>query len=291
MNFENSKTRGVFGSGRWFPADGQQLKSMVQRFIDDAAVPALDGKVVAGIAPHAGYVFSGPIAGHTFRAFRDSAEKVRPPETVVILGFSHSAGFSGTALMDGDAIDTPVGRVELDEEAGRLLQNSASSVHFDYSPHRGEHSAENEIPFAQVALPEASLVIGLVGDHEEQTVEELTQALEELSKKKEIAVVASSDMLHNPDHELVSETDRRTLDKIEAMDVAGLRSEWSYSNQILCGLSPVRAAMKWAGLRGVSKGTVLQYRNSGDDYPESRGSWVVGYGSVVFASAGGGGEA
>ncbi len=283
MNYADRTTREVYGAGRWFPADGSALKAMVQQFIDDAAAPMLAGKVVAGIAPHAGYVFSGPVAGHTFRAFRDSAEKWGAPETVVILGFSHRGGFKGTALMDGDAIQTPVGRVGLDVKAGELLQDSYSSICFDYAPHRGEHSAENEIPFAQIALPDASLVVGLVGDHEEQTVEELAQALEELSNKKEIVVVASSDMLHDPDYKLVSETDRSTLDKIEAMDIAGLRSEWSYSNQILCGLSPVSAAIKWAGLQGVSKGAVLQYRNSGDDYPESRGSWVVGYGSVVFA--------
>ncbi len=285
MNFENRKIREVFGAGRWYPADGHRLRSMVKSFIDGALVPGSGGKVTAGIAPHAGYVFSGPIAGHTFRAFRDSARRWAPPETLVILGFSHGGGFSGTALMDGDAIETPAGTVKLDTEAGRLLQNSASSVYFDYSPHRGEHSAENEIPFAQVALPESNLVVGLIGDHEEQTVEELVQALEQLSLKKEIAVVASSDMLHSPDYELVSATDRRTLDKIAAMDEAGLRREWSYSNQILCGLSPVRAAMKWAGLQNVSTGRILQYRNSGDDYPESRGNWVVGYGSVVFAAS------
>ncbi len=284
MNFENRKTREVFGSGRWFPADGHQLRSMVKGFIDDVAAPETGGKVIAGIAPHAGYVFSGPVAGHTFRAFRDSAEKWGAPETVVILGFSHRGGFKGTALMDGDAIQTPVGRVGLDVKAGELLQDSYSSIRFDYAPHRGEHSAENEIPFAQVALPESNLVVGLIGDHEEQTVDELVQALEQLSLKKEIAVIASSDMLHSPDYELVSKTDRRTLDKIAAMNEAGLRREWSYSNQILCGLSPVRAAMKWAGLQNVSTGRILQYRNSGDDYPESRGNWVVGYGSVVFAS-------
>jgi hypothetical protein len=203
----------------------------------------------------------------------------------VILGFSHGGGFSGTALLDGQAIQTPLGRAPLDLAASSLLAEGAGTVRFDYGPHRGEHSAENQIPFAQVALPDTALVVGLIGDHEPETVNQLTDALQQLASRKRIAVVASSDMLHHPDYELVSATDSKTLRMIEKMDVDSLRREWSYKNQILCGLSPVSAGIEWARASGASQGKVLRYRNSGDDYPESRGSWVVGYCSVIFSES------
>ncbi len=275
--------RQAFGAGRWFPGDGRELKSMVDGYIEDAQINNVQGRIVGAIAPHAGYVYSGKMAGYTFRAIKDNAAKWGRPEVVVVLGFSHRGGFQGVALMDGDAIKTPLGEALLDKEAGEILAAGSPRIYFDYRPHVGEHSAENEIPFVQRVLPETKLIIGLIGDHDPRTLDDLVKALDTLSKKKKVLVIASSDMLHDPDYDLVTRTDRGTLDKMRAMDHAGIRKGWDYSRQILCGIGPVVAVMRFAELKGCRQGTVLQYRNSGDDFPKSRGRWVVGYGSVVFA--------
>ena len=271
------------GSGRWFSGNPERLRAEVAGYIDDAEPPAVEGRIVAGIAPHAGYMYSGKIAGYTFRAMRDNAAAGRAPETVVILGFSHSRGFRGVAILEGGAFATPLGEARLDVAAARILSEAGPALRFNDLPHRGEHSAENEVPFVQHALPEAGIVLALAGDHEPRTVNGLVKALGDLAERKDTVVVASTDMLHDADHDLVTRTDSDTLEKVAAMQHAEFEKTRDYSNQIFCGIVPVLAAMRFAESRGCKEGTVLHYRNSGDDFPESRGSWVVGYGSAVFA--------
>ena len=276
-------TRQAHGSGRWFPGNRPELKEMVEAYMENAQPGPVEGRIVGAIAPHAGYVYSGKVAGFTFRAIKDNAQKVGQPETVVVLGLSHRGGFQGVALMDGDAIETPLGRTTLDGEAGEILAAESSRIFFNYGPHQGEHSAENEIPFVQAALPGVKMVVALMGDHDPKTLDELVAALNVLSKKKRILVVASTDMLHDPSYDRVRETDGKTLEKLRTMDTEGLQKAWGYDEQIFCGIEPVLAVMKFALAQGCKKGSVLHYRNSGDDFPEGRGSWVVGYGSAVFA--------
>ncbi len=274
--------RKAVGAGRWYPDDKAELESMVSNFIAKASMQKIDGRIVGAIAPHAGFIYSGPVAGCTFRAIKDNAKGDNRPETVVILGFGHQETFQGVALMDGDAIETPLGEAELDKEAGEILTNSSSRIIFNYRLFGSEHSAENEIPFVQMALPETKIVVALMGDHDPAIVKELVTALNELAKKKRILVVGSTDMLHDPDYELVTKTDKVTLDRVAAMDHAGIMKSWGYSKQVFCGIGPVETVMQFSESQGCKKGTVLKYRNTGDDYPESRGNWVVGYGAVVF---------
>jgi len=276
-------THKAHGSGRWFPGDSQELGQMVKFYMENAKPESVEGRIVAAIAPHAGFIYSGKVAGFTFKAIKDNAQIVGPPETVVVLGFSHRGGFPGVALMDGDGIETPLGKVALDKDAGEILAAQSPKIFFNYGPHREEHSAENEIPFVQAALPNSKLVVALMGDHDSQTLGALVKALGVLSGKRRILVLASTDMLHDPSYDLVSQTDAKTLEKLSAMDSDGLQQEWGYDKQIFCGIGPVVAAMEFAKKQGVKKGSVLYYRNSGDDFPESRGRWVVGYGSAVFA--------
>lgn len=283
----NNKAKRVIrkasGAGRWFPASQNELRSMVKGFIEDAQIDAPQGRIVAALAPHAGYIYSGKVAGYTFRAIRDNAAAGSAPDTVVILGLSHRQGFSGVALMDGDAIETPLGETALDRDAADYMAAQSPTIFADYSPHAREHSAENEIPFVQTALPNARLVVGLIGDHDETTVNDLVSALGKLAKKKHILIVASTDLLHDPDYQLVTRTDKATLAGITALDDKGILKAWQPSRQICCGISPVVAAMRFAASQGCREGQLLYYRNSGDDFPESRGQWVVGYGAVVFA--------
>ena len=279
---ERKIVRKAKGSGRWFPGNRKQLESMVAGYMQDVDIPNISSRIVAGIAPHAGFTYSGKVAGHTFRAIKDSADAGKGPDTVVVLGFSHRGGFPGVALMDGNAFETPLGEVQLDKEAGETLAAYSSRLYFNYAPHIGEHSAENEIPFIQTALPGVKLVIGLVGDHDPQTLTDLVDAMKELATKKQILVMASTDMLHHPNYQLVSTTDRATLEKVALMEHAEILKAWDASKQNFCGIGPVVAVMRFAKSQGCKKSTILHYRNSGDDFPESRGDWVVGYSSVIF---------
>ncbi len=276
-------THQAHGSGRWFPGNKRELQQMVEIFIENAQPKPVSGRIVAAIAPHAGFIYSGKVAGYTFKALMENAKREGAPETVVVLGFSHRGGFPGVALMDGDFIETPLGKTRLDKEASQLLTSESPKIFMDYGPHRGEHSAENEIPFVQAAFPDSEVVVALMGDHDPNTVAQLVKALDTLSGKKRLVVVASTDLLHDPDYDLVTGTDRKTLQMVAAMDMKGLEESWGYGNQIMCGIGPVLAAMGYAEAQGSREGSVLYYRNSGDDFPEGRGRWVVGYGAAVFA--------
>lgn len=285
MNNETQRViRRTLGAGRWFPGDTDKLRTMVNGFIDSAEVPEVSGRVIGCLAPHAGYDYSGKVAGHTFRALRDNAAIAGAPETVVILGFSHRGGFGGAALMDGDAIETPLATTELDKDAAALLMKNSKGIRVDYSPHGGEHSAENEIPFVQATFPDAKLVVSLFGGHDADAVIEMSDALGVLAKEKKIVVVASTDLLHDADYDLVSKTDRETLKQIAAMDSNAIIHAWKPSSQVCCGLMPVLTVMRFAAAQGCETASVLHYRNSGDDDPSGRGHWVVGYGAVVFAT-------
>ncbi|MDD5678899.1 MAG: AmmeMemoRadiSam system protein B [Kiritimatiellae bacterium] len=274
--------RHALGGGRWFPDDKATLGKMVNEYIAAAQVNPVKGRIIGAISPHAGYVYSGPIAGYVFRAIQEQAAKGNAPDTVVILGFSHRGGFRGVALMDGDAIRSPLGEMALDKDAAALLASNRPSIYLDYAPHNGEHSAENQIPFVQSVLPNARLVVALIGDHEPKTLNEMAGGLVELAKAKKILVIASSDMLHDPDYNLVTRTDQVSLKNVAAMKTQELMAHWSYENQIFCGMSAIAVMMQFAEKQGCREGIVLRYRNSGDDHPESRGNWVVGYGAVVF---------
>jgi len=275
--------RGALGAGKWFPGTRRELSDSIQNFLSCDYSPEIKGLISAIMVPHAGYLYSGPVAGYAYRAVQENASVHGAPETVVVLGFSHRGQCRGVALMDGTAFSTPLGVTPLDAEAAALLLAADPRITLDARPHVGEHSLENQVPFIQTVLPSASLVMALIGDRDSDTLEALAHALAILSTKKRILVVASSDMLHDASYERVRKTDQATLRKVVAMDITGLLLDWDYSHQILCGIGPVVAAMKYAVKRGATKGILLRYRNSGDDHPESRGQWVVGYGAVAFS--------
>jgi hypothetical protein len=276
------------GAGQWFPASRKELEGMVNRFLDQAQAPAVTGRIVACFAPHAGYQFSGKVAGYTFRALRDNAKAGHTPDVVVVVGLSHGPSAPGVALMDGYAMSTPLGEVLLDRESSDLLSTQSARIQYNYTPHMREHSAENLIPFVQAALPGMKIVVAILGDHSQRTLADFVEALKALAAKKKIVVAASTDMLHDPDYDLVTKTDKATLEKVAAMDTAAVYKSWDPTQQVFCGIGPVLTAMRFAESQGCKKGTVLYYRNNGDDDPSARGRWVVGYGAVVFVAPEGG---
>jgi AmmeMemoRadiSam system protein B len=272
----------VRGGGKWFPGTKTGLLESMQKYIDVADVPNIGGKIIGVLAPHAGYLYSGKVAGYTFKALKNNAQKYGV-DTVVIIGFTHGVSYPGVALLNTDIIRTPLADTEVDKDAVQSLIAGSSNIFIDERPHAMEHSAENEIPFVQYSIPGAKLVVGLIGDHDDKTIDELVAGLISLAEDKNIIVVSSTDLLHDADYDKVTETDKNTLSLIEKMNSKRLSEEWSYEHQICCGISPVIVAMQYAEKCGVTSGKVLYYQNSGDDHPESRGSWVVGYGSVIFS--------
>jgi len=275
------------GDGRWFPARGAALRAMVSGYIDQAGqadgVPAVGRSMCAAVAPHAGYIYSGAVAGHTYRFLQAASQGGCGPDLVVVLGFPHRVSFRGVAWLDADVIRTPMGDMRVDREGmRRMLQAGGADMFLDQSYHAQEHSAENQLPFIQVALPGVPLVVALIGGHDHDAAVRLASALHAAGQGRRICVIASTDLLHDPDYDRVVASDQSTLAMMENLDSDGLNKAWSYTSQVCCGISPVLAALEVARRGGCRRGKRLAYCNSGDIDPAGRGQWVVGYGAMVF---------
>ena len=274
----------AIGAGRWFPGTRQELTRCVTGHLDAATPPRLDKRIISLVSPHAGYAYSGPVAAYAYRALQDQSASAGSPETVIVLGFSHQGAGRGIALMEGNAFATPLGTTPLDHQAAAFLIAHHAATAFDNRPHLGEHSLENQIPFIQQTLPAASLVMALVATRDPGVLESFAESLLALARSRRILVIASSDMLHDASYERVRTTDQATLRRMVAMDHPGLLKEWDVNRQILCGIGPTVVALAFARGQGTTQGTLLHYRNSGDDHPECRGQWVVGYGAVAYTA-------
>ena len=251
-------------AGLFYPAQKATLERAVSELL--AAAPAGDDLVKAIIAPHAGYVYSGPTAAHAYRSFEGRRERIR---RVVLLGPAHRAYLQGMALPSVDAFSTPLGDVALDAEGIKQALELPGTQISDEA-HADEHSLEVHLPFQQTVLNDFVLipiVVGICPAHEVQAV------LEALWGGDETAIVVSSDLSHFHAYDEARAIDTSTTASIEARDATLQGAE-------ACGAHAVNGLLLVAKARGLDVRT-LDVRNSGDTAGDK--SRVVGYGSYALA--------
>lgn len=254
-------------SGLFYPSSAPELRSVVRRCLEEGEPsPSPGGSGLrALIAPHAGYAYSGPIAGSSFRQLGAGAA---PVETVILLGPSHRMVLDGLALPDADAFETPLGRVRVATElCDGLLELPQVSV--NEAAHAREHSLEVELPFLQEALGEFDLVPLVVGS---ALPESVAGVLDRLWSGPEVLVVISSDLSHYLGYDRAAEADRQTADRI-------LERRADLSTEHACGAIPINGLLLAAERRGLS-GRLLDLRSSGDTAGDR--DRVVGYGAFEF---------
>jgi len=253
-------------AGTWYAGDARALGADVEGFL--TAAGARDGSPPkAIIAPHAGLIFSGPIAGQAYAQLAPVAETV---ERVVLLGPAHRTFVRGLCAPTVDGFETPLGVVPLDRESLDPLRD-LPQVSFADGPHAEEHSIEIQLPFLQRLLGDFRLVPLLVGAAEP---EEVAEVLERLWGGPETRIVISSDLSHFHDYETAKRLDQATTRAIEGLDVGGLDEESA------CGRVPIRGLLTIAKRKGLRVDT-LDVRNSGDT--AGRKDRVVGYGAYAFS--------
>lgn len=253
-------------AGQFYPGNAEVLRRDIRAYLDEATLPADLGAVRAVIAPHAGYIYSGPIAGYAFKAL---AALPRRRWTVFLMGPAHRVYFHGAALGNFSAFRTPLGDVPV--AVGRIEEMLARSPLYTRAPqaHGPEHCLEVEIPFLQMVLPDWQLVPMLFGEVQPQDVaQDLAEHLGE-----EDLIVVSSDLSHYYPYDTARRLDRAWLDALLAdqeSDVLGGEA---------CGRAPATTLMLIARRKGW-KPRLLDYRNSGDTAGDK---WqVVGYASVAY---------
>lgn len=252
-------------AGTFYPAEARRLRAEVESCLAAAAEPAPPWPR-AVVAPHAGYAFSGPVAGSAFRTVAPLAGRIR---RVVVLGPSHFVAFEGLALPAAGRFATPLGEVAVDAAARAELAD-LPQVATDDRPHEREHAVEVELPFLQAVLGGFTLVPLVVGD---APAEQVAAVIDRLWSDATLVVV-STDLSHYLDYETAAAHDRATSDAIVALDEARI------GELDACGRHPLRGLLVAARRRGLSV-RELDLRSSGDTAgPRDR---VVGYGAYALA--------
>jgi len=253
-------------AGTFYPGDPEVLRRTVDALLVEAAGgEALVTDVVAVIAPHAGYIYSGPTAAAVFAplaALRGERDRV------VLLGPSHRVGFGGMAVPTATAFRTPLGDIPLDSEALERALSLSYVVRHD-APHAEEHSLEVELPFLQRVLGDFSLIPFAVGDASAQEVAALIALY---ADEPRTLIVVSSDLSHYLPYADAVATDRAT-----ASEIVALQPRISHAQA--CGATPVNGLLWFARERGLRM-TLLDLRNSGDTAGDKQR--VVGYGAFVL---------
>ncbi|HWR98380.1 MAG TPA: AmmeMemoRadiSam system protein B, partial [Candidatus Methanoperedens sp.] len=266
-----------------YKGDAAEFARRVDALLAAAPAPSGDGTPVALVSPHAGYVYSGAIAAHAYRAVQGKAF-----DTVVVIGPSHRDAFTGLSVYDTLRFDTPLGQILCDRELIGKLVGAHPNIGYRPTAHRDEHSLEVQVPFLQRALSGFKLVMVVVGGRDPEAELTLVMALAEYAKHKRLLVVASSDLSHYHGYDDANRLDAVALRSIAALDTLALEKDVRAGRCEACGILPVLITMEYARRLGARQGVLLKQANSGDTAgPKNQ---VVGYAALAFyaESAGGG---
>src|ERR1035438_6928566 len=259
------KVRPPAVAGRFYPSDPVALPKLITDLLAQAP-PATGTAPKALSAPHAGYLYSGPIAASAYAQLIPARDQIK---RVVVFGPSHYVAVDGLATTSAEAFATPLGILPVDVQAVRQVRLLPQVKELDEA-HAQEHSIEVQLPFLQCVLGDFKLVPLAVGD---ATPEEISQVLDALWDGPETRFVVSSDLSHYQDFQTARRLDRATAKAIEALKPAGIGEERA------CGRMPIRGLLQSARRHGLRARTV-DLRNSGDTAGLRDG--VVGYGAFVF---------
>ena len=253
-------------AGLFYPANAHELRTQVHQYVDPVQVDDLPVPK-AIIAPHAGYIYSGPIAGSAYARLKKAAGRIH---RVILLGPAHRVAIRGLALPSAKRFRTPLGSVAIDQDIAEALL-ALPQVSINDATHAEEHSLEVHLPFLQEVLGEFSLVPLVVGD---ASAEEVAEVLEAVWGGDETLIVISSDLSHYLDYDTARALDRRTSEAIESLDYENLGYDQA------CGRIPVSGLLYVVRKKGLH-GATIDLRNSGDT--AGARDRVVGYGAYVFS--------
>ncbi|HOJ40162.1 MAG TPA: AmmeMemoRadiSam system protein B [bacterium] len=268
-----ARIREMVAAGQFYPASAAQLVSTLKKLIPDNT-PRRAVKAV--ICPHAGYIYSGAIAGLVYAS-------VEIPESAVVLAPNHTGYGEPYSLGDFTAWQTPLGEIPTDKTLSRLLLEKCRYLQKDTVAHLREHSLEVQLPFLKHLRPDIEIVgLCLSGTVRDRAWPEIAQAMAEAIRElgRPVLIVASSDFSHEDSLQVTEENDRYILKPILRLDEQQLAERIEERQVTMCGFGPVIVAMIAAKHLGASQATLLRYATSADVTGES--DYVVGYAGVLM---------
>ena len=267
-----SDVRKASVAGTWYPGTAGPLASEIDGYLTaaDRGAPDLDGDLVALIAPHAGLMYSGPVAAYAYRLLRD-----RRFDVAVLVGPSHFAGFDGVSLYPSGGFDTPFGVARIDAECASAIAAASDVVQVLPVPHAREHSLEMQLPFLLRLAPAIPIVPLLMGYQTAGTAAALGGALAVALRGRRALLIASTDLSHYHDAATASALDRVVIDCVSRFDADGLQAALDATPGHACGGGPLVAVMRAARASGAREAAILNHADSGDVSGDK--SSVVGY--------------
>lgn len=264
-------------AGSWYPESHAGLAAAVDGFLR-AADPARPlTRVTAIVAPHAGLMYSGPVAAYAYRQLDPGSFDI-----AVLVGPAHAAGFDGIALWDRGGFDSPFGVADIDHDTVDALLAVSPIMRVMPGPHVREHSLELQLPFLQRVAPHARIVPLLMGWQTGMTVKALGEALSTVIQGRRAVLVASTDLSHYHDAQTAARLDATVIDHVEQFDADGLQAALDRNPHHACGGGPTVAVMRAAQRLGARHAAILNYADSGDVSGDK--SSVVGYFAAVLGT-------
>lgn len=259
-------------AGSFYSGDAVQLKSNIEDFV----VRDCHKQAVFGIvSPHAGYMYSGRVAGNLY-------SRIKVPDTVVILAPNHTGCGVRYSVWPSGLWRTPLGDVKVDEEVVNELVHVCNFVEKDQEAHLYEHAAEVQIPFIQYFNPQSKIVVMVISSRDIVDLKTIGKHLSHVLKRlrPDALVVASSDMTHHESQSSANRKDKIAIDEILALNEDTLYSKVHSMHITMCGIYPTVIMLVCSKERGAKQGELVRYETSGDitgDYDQ-----VVGYAGIMI---------
>ena len=274
--FAEDKIKHPNVSGQFYPGNKNSLSRQIDDFFKNVEQePALEDKdILAIIAPHAGYTYSGQVAAYAFKAIEG-----RSYDSVIVFAPSHFYALTGASVYREGFFRTPLGDIEVDSELANKLILSSEKIKFIPQAFEREHSLEVELPFLQKSLSNFKIVPVIFGQMDYADCVKMARVIIDIAKDKKILIVASTDLSHYHPYLRAVELDVKAISYFKDIDALGLWRSNLKKESEACGLIPVLVLLNYARELGL-KAEVLNYANSGDVTGDK--SAVVGYVSVVF---------
>ncbi len=266
-------------AGQFYPAGKEQLLAFVKASIAAAKIDGDFSNAIAYVAPHAGYPYSGYVAGHTYKALMDNSNISNI--TAIIIGPNHT-GIGTPISVSGKDWETPLGIAKVDMELAKQIVKNSDVATFDETAHAFEHSVEVQLPFLQYVSKNARFVPICMGDQSTDISEGLADSIKEAQEAlgRNIAIIASSDFNHYEEAEIGKKKDFKLIERLKALDYENFNTDVIKLNSSACGYGPITTAVKYAKYKGAKKGILLDYENSG----KATGTYdeVVDYVAMAF---------
>ena len=268
-------------AGQFYPDRKEDLENMIKYCMEHEYGPGSDSigsneKILGIICPHAGYVYSGPTACHSYKSIA-----FQNPELAIIIGPNHFGVGRDAATMMNAQWQTPLGMVQVDSESAKQVAEISKVIEIDELSHSQDHSLEVQVPMLQEILSNDFQILPIILRLQDmETAIDVGNAVTEIARKKNAIIIASSDFTHYEENSFAHQQDKALIEPILDMDVERFYHVLKEKKVTACGYGAIASAMIACKNLGATKGKLLSYVTSGDVSGNTES--VVGYGAIVF---------